>query len=285
MHLQSDEDKRIVRYLLADLPQPEAEQLEERYFCEPPFFNRVTDLEEELIRRYLDGKLSPSDVSRFEGKYSRIPELRQKVDFVRHLRAEAGLLLPDRQVFLPGKTSRWDWVLRPAVAIPVFASVPVLVALGFWLAAENARLRNDVAHLRISGVEIRANRDNSSSTSSSEGIVTLILFPGLEKSVGNDQRRRVTWNSGLKEIRIQLELPGLTDDLPLALEVMLVEPNGRRPVLNRNALRTIATTSGRALIFIARPEELPPGDYLAFVKRIQGVDDILESYSFAVLRQ
>jgi hypothetical protein len=78
-------------------------------------------------------------------------------------------------------------------------------------------------------------------------------------------------------------LPGLADSVPLAIDVAPVEAP-RRPVLSRNAIQSIETTSGRMVMLVARPEELPAGNYVAFVKRKdQGVDEILESYSFTVL--
>ena len=285
--LQREEDETIVRYLLGDLPQPVGAQLEERYFCEPPFFDRVADLEQQLIRRYLEGKLSPVDASLFERKYFRVPELHKKVELIRHLREEAGLSMQDQRSPHPVKTSRWHRMLRPVVVIPAFAAVPLLMGIGFWLAAENTRLRTELSQARSSSAAVKVNPGAGKAiSSSSEEVFSLTLFPGLSKSVVGEQSRRVGWNSGLKEIRIDFELPGLTGDSPLALEVMLVEPHGRRTVLDRNGLPSIATTSGRALVFVARPAELVPGDYIAFVKqRIQGTDEVLESYSFSVLLQ
>jgi hypothetical protein len=212
--------------------------------------------------------------------------LHRKVEFMRRLHEEAQLAVPHQQALPPIKTSNWHWLLRPVIVIPAFASALVLLGITFGLTVKNARLRTENSQVRNSRGEKGVSQGRRGTILAPEQVFTLTLFPSLTKSIAGDQIRSVPSNSGLQEIRIHFELPGLADDSSLALEVMLVEPYGRRPVLNRSDLRSIVTTSGHALILVARPEELPPGDYVAFVKRrIHGVDDVLESYSFSVLRQ
>jgi hypothetical protein len=272
--LKSEEDEKIVRYLLGDLAPPEAEQLEERYFCEPPFFDRVADIEQQLIRRYLDGELSQHDKSLFDTKYRGVPELRRKVDFARQLRKEARSAI---------RRAHWQWVFRPRIVIPVFASVPVVIAVALWFAVENAGLRTEIAGVRTSNAESGGRLARATGILSTDQVFTLTLFPGVEKSLRKDQGRNVPLTPGLKEIRIDFELPGLADSVPFAIDVALVEAP-RRPVLSRNGVQSIETTSGRMVMLVARPEELPAGNYVAFVKRKdQGVDEVLESYSFTVL--
>jgi hypothetical protein len=52
-------------------------------------------------------------------------------------------------------------------------------------------------------------------------------------------------------------------------------------------LRTSATTTGRTVLLVVRPQELTTGDYLIFVQRMNtpAEDNVLESYSLSITKR
>src|ERR1035438_9155246 len=70
-------------YLLGALVGREARAIEERYFGDRAFFLWVRAIEVGLIEDYLDGKLSPAHVQRFESRYLQVADLRQRLEEVR----------------------------------------------------------------------------------------------------------------------------------------------------------------------------------------------------------
>jgi hypothetical protein len=284
--LKSREDEQIVRYLLDALPPVAAARVEERYFCEGPFFDRVIEIEEQLIRRYLDGKLSPTDASQFERKYLQIPELHRKVDFIRQLREKAFEANPTEQaaVHLERENVPWWHSLGAVSFASVSAVLITLLGIGAWLAVVNSRLRTEISELRRS-TQQTGSGDGINLITSPEQVLTVILTPGLTKSLVGDKPARVAWTPDLKEIRMEFELPGLTGDPLLALEIERVGAERRTVILERSGLRSVSTPSGRTLLFVSTPTELPAGDYVASVKQeAPGAGGVLETYSFAVSR-
>jgi len=76
---------RVRAYLLGQLEADEADRLEDSYFCERSIFLRVQSIEDGLIRDYLRGKLSASDLTAFEARYLESPELKLRLEEVRRL--------------------------------------------------------------------------------------------------------------------------------------------------------------------------------------------------------
>ncbi len=91
--------------MLGALGEDDAAQLEQRYFADPKFFEEVWSIEEELIAKYLRGRLSPADREKFEGRYLQIPALRKRLDEVR-----ASLAATRRPVL-------WRWAVAGAAAL------------------------------------------------------------------------------------------------------------------------------------------------------------------------
>ncbi|MGJ5814529.1 hypothetical protein [Paludibaculum fermentans] len=281
---ESEQDRRIIRYLLKDLPEDEAERIEEQYVCETVYFDRVAELEEELICSYMNQTLSPSDSSLFERKYLANPHLRQKIEVAKQLREE-GREVASSWISRPAAESWWERLLHPQIRGPVFACLPFLIMVVAALVLQNARLRSDLLRLHNKPGLQRNQVPAASLAVSSQAVASLILLPGVTKSLAGDQDRRVALSTGLKEIRIQFDLPGLAGDASLALDVFRLESEGRRAILHRAGLHSFPTTSGRCLVWAAGPEELGPGNYLAFVKRsVENSDDVLESFAWTVVR-
>jgi hypothetical protein len=68
-----EQDEKIRQFLLGQLAEERAEQLEDRIFAEPDFAEEVQIVESELMAEYQEGTLSPAARSAFEQKYLTSP--------------------------------------------------------------------------------------------------------------------------------------------------------------------------------------------------------------------
>jgi hypothetical protein len=148
----------MIRYLLADLPASQTEELDELSVTDDRFVERLRSVEEDLVDSYARGALSGDNLKRFQEHYLASPMRREKVRF-----AQAFLSYTD--AVGPGRTPRGVPAQSPTMASPpksgsrgpswfsfitrpawLFATAAVLLVLvGTFLVVENQRLRNRMA--------------------------------------------------------------------------------------------------------------------------------------------
>lgn len=83
---ESGEQLKLRRYLLNELDEDERALIEERFFVDEEYFERLSMAEENLFQDYADGALDAGDRAKFEKYFLLSEENRQKVKFARALR-------------------------------------------------------------------------------------------------------------------------------------------------------------------------------------------------------
>jgi hypothetical protein len=76
----SESDEQIIGYLLDELAADDRQQIEERLFREPAFFERVSAVEDDLIMQYVRGDLQGDLLHRFTEVYLGSEAKRKRVD-------------------------------------------------------------------------------------------------------------------------------------------------------------------------------------------------------------
>lgn len=89
------------RYLLGDLPEPEAETLERQYFGDPDLLERVWEAENELVDDYVRERLPIGERERFERHYLASPRHRDRVRAARALWAASPAPAVARRPWVP----------------------------------------------------------------------------------------------------------------------------------------------------------------------------------------
>ncbi|HET8647449.1 MAG TPA: hypothetical protein VFO85_18265, partial [Vicinamibacteria bacterium] len=84
--MRDPDEAGIRRYLLGQLPEGQAELVEEGYLASPEVFQRVRGVEDDLLDDYAAGRLTAEDRAAFEARYLAAPALRQRVEAARALR-------------------------------------------------------------------------------------------------------------------------------------------------------------------------------------------------------
>ena len=136
-----DSDEQLVRYLLGDVPEAEADRLDERSITDDAFAVRLRVIENDLVDRYARGEPFDASLERFERLYRASSHLRDKVRFAQALhaltaRSDAGSK-PERTTPTP---SRFAWRSLAAAAVP-------LVAVAGYLGMRTMRLRDELGQL------------------------------------------------------------------------------------------------------------------------------------------
>src|SRR5258708_22304820 len=80
---KSGGDDALIKYLLGELPDQERDRVEDKYFADDAFHERLLILEEELTDSYVRGELSPEQRKHFEQWFLRSPERLERLEFSR----------------------------------------------------------------------------------------------------------------------------------------------------------------------------------------------------------
>jgi hypothetical protein len=132
-------DQRLVRYLLGQLPDAEAECLDEASIVEDDVAARLRMVENDLVDAYVAGTLDRTTRERFESHYLASPLRRNKVAAARRF-----LDAVDRAPIAPTRSRWFAW--RTGGRLALIAAAVVLLAVGF--AVEDLRLRQQVDNAR-----------------------------------------------------------------------------------------------------------------------------------------
>src|SRR5580658_9504993 len=190
--LRRHELEKVRTYLLGALGEDHAAQLEQRYFADPKFFEEVWSIEEELIAKYLRGRLSPADREKFEARYLQIPALRKRLDEVR-----ASLTATRRPVL-------WRWAAAGAAALCM------AVLLGWWVLERHSPAPVEVSK-EAPAVQV--------------ALLDVHLTPGLIKGDAARQSEFAPPSGG--KVRISFELPGKTASVQCQVTLSIIGADGR----------------------------------------------------------
>jgi len=147
MQRTTEQYERMTRYLLGDLLETEQMAVEQEYFADPEKFEEVWAAENDLVDRYVRGRLSRGERRLFERNYLQSPKHRARVAVARKLLEAA-----DRQVAESGRAivpepSRLMEALKamvtPRFLAPATAFLLLLSILS-WMMIERSRLNEEL---------------------------------------------------------------------------------------------------------------------------------------------
>jgi tetratricopeptide (TPR) repeat protein len=95
MTLSDDEKRRIRSYLLGELAQEDARQLDDRLLRDDSFAEQVGFVEDEIIEDYVRRDLSAGEAERLEKHFFTTPRRRRSLEIVRGLRERAIVVVHD----------------------------------------------------------------------------------------------------------------------------------------------------------------------------------------------
>jgi len=136
---RSQAETERVRYLLGLASPAEREHVESEYFHDADAFQRMLSAEDDLVDAYARGELSDEERQRFEKRFLKSS---QGKDRVRFSRAFAGAVVAPVHTVVP------PFYLRHPVRIAAVAAVVVIAVVLSWLVIERRRMSNELRELR-----------------------------------------------------------------------------------------------------------------------------------------
>jgi CHAT domain-containing protein len=126
MNLNPENEKSIKSYLLGELTQEGAQQIEDRLLRDDSFVEHVQLTEDELIEDYERGSLNPHERERVETFFLSTPVRRRKLMFVRRIHKFA------ERAVVPEPAPWLSSLLIPRWRVAAFAMLVVLMGAGVW---------------------------------------------------------------------------------------------------------------------------------------------------------
>jgi CHAT domain-containing protein/tetratricopeptide (TPR) repeat protein len=134
MNLRRDEESRVRSYLLGELAEGDARELEERLLRNGEIVERVLLIEGELIDDYVMGGLNPAERERFERHFLTTPRRQRRLMTVEGLKRYA-IATPVVERRHDAPRPRWLGLpLTPGLKAAAFAALAVLAAIVIWRA-------------------------------------------------------------------------------------------------------------------------------------------------------
>jgi hypothetical protein len=187
--MRTESDDYLVRYVLGELPDAEAEELDERSITDDAFALRLRELENDLVDRYARGEHFDGLLERFDRLYPASPHLREKVLFAQSLQAVTAKAEPGRRhQGIPSSPSRFGWWGLAAAAV-------LLLATAGYLAVRNVRLRNEVGHIdarraiverQNAQLQQEIERTRATRTPQLPPLTATFLLPPPRRGIGSD---------------------------------------------------------------------------------------------------
>ncbi len=131
---QNEDQNRIRRYLLGELPVAGRETLEQEILANEDFFEEILIVEDELADEYVAGTLNQEERADFEGHFLATPERQQNVRFARALNRYVTTEANRGSIADPVSPAFWTtqtWIRRAAGVIAIIAVA--VAALWFLL--------------------------------------------------------------------------------------------------------------------------------------------------------
>jgi methionine-rich copper-binding protein CopC len=151
-------DKRIIAYLLEELPEDDLERFEQECFAQEEWPAQINLVEEDLIEAYLSDELTPERRQRFERNYLTTAARHERVVLTAALLRyvdernaasnAAGAVSPPERLWTERFRAFWSsqsWALRAVTAVAVIA----LIAGALWFLFPHAPSPKTFASLTL----------------------------------------------------------------------------------------------------------------------------------------
>jgi hypothetical protein len=305
--LMDESEQIITLYLLGELSEDEQTALEERYFSDQELFDRVVQVESEMVDKHARGLLSPETRDRFESHYLAHPERRERAKFAAALAAKVD---QSNAIAVASSTvaeSWWSRLVAPMRGTKlIWAYSIILLVLGvgaFWFLIESRRLHQELAKTETERAtqeqrerelkEQVANEQQRSQQRSAEldrlraeqqapppsptptvnsapSFVSLALTIGGVRGIDTGPPAVLVIPAGTQQVRIQLSL---RENGYQSYQAVL-QPAGGKEIFSRRSIQARTNKSGASLGLIIPANKFATGDYILTLKGVMQTGEV-----------
>jgi hypothetical protein len=271
MNSQSPEREDIVQYLLGTLTSERMENIEQRILLDDDFHQEVKITEEELLDKYINGKLTTADRQFFETNFLTSSLRQQKLQFALALKRKCAAAEPSL-----GFSSGWPRSMYAYAAVVLMVLVAVFVSINYRLTKQ---LRQENVHISALTKELETAHQHENGTAAAgwgpqDALVMISLMPAGTRSKGLQE---ITVPSGIRAVQFSLPAPA-----DLRGEALVDLLNDNNQVITTLAGIYRQQIGDKQVLIVTLPQDyLRSGNYFL---RIRGrpSDPIQHQYSFKV---
>jgi hypothetical protein len=305
----TEHDERTIRYLLGDLPETEQTAVEQEYFVDPEKFEEVWAAENDLVDRYVRGRLSRRERNLFERNYLQSPKHRERVAVSRKLLEAADRQVDESSRVIVPAPSRLMEIFK-ALITPRFlapaAAFLLLLSILSWVMIERSRLNEELgkAQARLSDQEriereitgqLAAEREQGAQLKSQldrllesiaqmpsltpPSILSFLLKPGGSARTEGEPHQQITIPRETDLVKLQMKVEkGDSRRFQAA-----IRPVGGLQVWSQRSLKPVAG----AITVTVPANKLPMNDYFLTLSATTptGETEEMNPYVFRVIRK
>jgi len=266
--MSMDEEARLIRYMLNDLPQEECEQIEKRYFEDDAYYEALAALETQLVRDWMSGSLTPKQAEQFESRMGDDAALREHVAMVQALAGTSATTAPAGRTKVTNGVMQFLLFLRETPSAFALAGCGILLVASTLLATLSfvriSRLQDRIATLATLRLAVEPARESSTSDP------TFSLLAGARRASGSQP---LFVAGGARIVHLQAIVAGRQAGI---LRIALRNPDNGMQYWS-------AFVTGGGQIEVAVPAGLlQPGDYVLSAETASG--ETVESWQFRIVR-
>jgi hypothetical protein len=284
-------DDELVRYLLGDLPDEEAERLDERSIVDDEFAARLRTAEDDLVDAYARGRLTADQVTRFEALYLASPRRREQAVFARRFVAAIDTeARREEQARGPEpartKTRWWPWTFAAAAILCLAFSAVLLRDARLRATLTDADRRMTAADTRLADLSGQLDAQRRATHTAEEALaqareaqpVSAVAFVLPPQTRGVGPLPAVAVGPGSTPVMLAVAVQDTSDRYEAAL---------RDPATNQIVWRSGSLAPDRgSLVAVALPAALLKSQhYVLDLTAIGGGRHFVDSYAFEVLRR
>ena len=280
------DDQAVIQYLLGDMPEAEAEHLDELSVVDDEFAVRLTAAENDLVDAYVRGELADGTRDRFQSHYLCSQRRRERVKF-----AESLMLLADRAVVPAAAGGRARGRLWPRL-FPVFAAAACLLLMAGLLIYQNFRLRTQLLRTEQeraalerrerdarSQIEKQNEKSNPPPSERSAIAIAIVLSPPT-RGIGSPPAIAIPAETSRADFRLEFESADFAE-----YRVRLKTPASKQVLWQSAPVRPLSH-DGISSVSVGLPGTLlKPRHYVLELSGIspRGTLELLSSYAFTVV--
>jgi hypothetical protein len=267
MERETQNEKRLVQYLLGQMSQEEETRIEEQYLSDPDFHDELRATERDLIDRYVYGEFPNPE--QFEKSFMASPTRRRKVEFAMALKQAA---VAKRQE-LSWRDQIARLVLqRQRVWIPVAAALVIVVG-GSLLLMNRPQPTVPSPIVEQEPPTPPVVQPEPTLPTPPVRVVAFVLTPSLVRST--DETQTLTIEKGTD---VSLELPMETVDYA-SYRVVLRTVEGKE-IWNQDRLTAQRTVSGQTVIVRLPSSRFTNEDYIVRLAGVASSGDTEDVHSY-----
>lgn len=294
MKQATNNENRLIQYLLGQMRQEDQARIEEQYLADPEFHQELRATERDLIDQYVHGELPKTEHEQFEKYFLSSPGRQEKVEFARALmqslaQAPAVADRPASQKQLSGWASLLHLLSGPH-RVWLSAAATVVLLVGGWLLMWNRQKQDPIEVVQIpqqppsKPPDVKGQQKPPAQKPPEPGppvqVATFVLTPGLSRDT---DETRILMIEGNVKVNLQLHLETVGYK---SYRAMIRTAEGEE-IWSQEGLRSRSTRSGQVITLTLPASRFSSRDYtikLSGVTTEREVEEV-SSYYFRVKRK